>query len=314
MSDSPDKPPSGDQSMHEQASPLLEGYVLDALEPDETAIVNAHLDEGCIDCESEVGVLRQVLGWLPLGAPLYEAGAGLKQRVFRAIDEPDQPERKRGPARPSALLAGVRPWSTRLAATAAGIGLLALGGLIGWNVVLQTEVDNLQSDNSVLRTAVQQVVGDQDVTLAIATAASDVATVASDDATIARELAGGVDSRMTAALFSLSGPSTQRLLFNGTDEAPAASARLLWDPSEGVFIVVASGLAPTRTDGSYVLWADGEDGPVRMAMFYVDESGNGVGHGKMEFPVDANSPLSVSYENGPSPEKPSKAPVLTAGR
>jgi hypothetical protein len=71
---------------------MLEGYVLDALEPEETAIVDSHLEEGCVDCENDVGALRQVMGWIPLGGPLYDASAGLKQRIFSAIDEPDSPQ------------------------------------------------------------------------------------------------------------------------------------------------------------------------------------------------------------------------------
>jgi anti-sigma factor RsiW len=96
--------------MHEQASPLLEAYVLDALEPDETAVVDAHLDEGCVDCENDVGVLRQLIGLIPLGAPLYEAGASLKQRVFHAIEEPDPAEKERAPVRQPGFLASVRRW------------------------------------------------------------------------------------------------------------------------------------------------------------------------------------------------------------
>ena len=96
--------------MHEQASPLLEAYVLYALEPDETAVVDAHLDEGCVDCENDVGVLRQLMGLIPLGAPLYEAGASLKQRVFHEIDEADQADDGSAPPRPSGFLASLRRW------------------------------------------------------------------------------------------------------------------------------------------------------------------------------------------------------------
>ncbi len=67
---------------------MLEGYVLDALEPNEAAVVSGHLDEGCVDCENEVGVLRRVLGLIPLATPLLEVGAALKQRIFREIDMP----------------------------------------------------------------------------------------------------------------------------------------------------------------------------------------------------------------------------------
>ena len=52
--------PGGD-SPHEQASSLLEAYVLDALEPEETAVVDAHLDEGCEDCEGEGQVPAEVV-------------------------------------------------------------------------------------------------------------------------------------------------------------------------------------------------------------------------------------------------------------
>ena len=104
--------PDGDQTLHDQASPMLEGYVLDALEPEETAIVDAHLDEGCVDCEDDVGALRQLMGWIPLGAPLYDAGAGLKQRIFREIDEPESPAQDQAADGPW-FLRPLRRWRRR---------------------------------------------------------------------------------------------------------------------------------------------------------------------------------------------------------
>ena len=81
------------ESLHDQAAGLLEAFALDALEPDEKAVVSSHLDEGCVDCEEEVSALRSVVEWLPLAAPLITLGGKLKRRVMIEVNDGSDPDR-----------------------------------------------------------------------------------------------------------------------------------------------------------------------------------------------------------------------------
>jgi hypothetical protein len=91
------------ESLHATASELLEGYVLEALEPAEAALVDQHLDEGCEDCEEDVNVLTRVALALPLASRLVAPAEELKSRVIAAVggsetasdDAPDRRPRRR---------------------------------------------------------------------------------------------------------------------------------------------------------------------------------------------------------------------------
>ena len=87
MSDrSPDPAGPGTVSdRHTRAAELLEAYVLDALEPGETALVSDHLHtDGCLDCDEEVSALRRVVETIPLATPLWETSRALKRRVWQS--------------------------------------------------------------------------------------------------------------------------------------------------------------------------------------------------------------------------------------
>lgn len=281
--------PGGD-SPHEQASSLLEAYVLDALEPEETAVVDAHLDEGCEDCEDEVGLLRRVLGVLPLAGPIFDTSAELKRRVLReaaatprgaaaaggsggATRQAQAAGRASGPGIVTRLLG--RFGST--GAVAASIGVMAFTGLLVWNVVLQTQMDDLESENSALESSVVNV---------------------------RRE----VEAQMTAALLSLSGTATQTRQLSGTANAPDAFARLMLDAEGGDFVMVASGLSPTHDGTAYVIWMGG----VQVGHFYVDETGSGIGHGRIALPIDGTIEVTVSHEVNLTASAPSGELVLRA--
>ena len=139
-------PTPPNESLHDRASELLEGYVLGALEPAEAAVVDQHLDEGCEGCEDEVSVLARVARSLPLASRLVAPAAQLKGRVLAAVaastagdsagpDDTDGPSMTRRDQRP------IQIWSMRrFQAVAASLGFVALGGLLAWAVVAANTV------------------------------------------------------------------------------------------------------------------------------------------------------------------------------
>ncbi len=212
------------ESLHDTASELLEGYVLGALQPAEAAVVDEHLDEGCEDCEENVGVLVRIAQSLPLASRLATPAGDLKTRVLAAVaagdvggvDDDAAPAITRRERRPIPI------WSARrFQAVAAAIGLVAIGGLLAWAIVLQSEVDNLQGEN--------------------------VALSAMVDSSAER-----LDGNMATALFSLAGENSSSLQFVANETNRGAAARMLWDADEDTVVLAALGLEPTGDGGVYV--------------------------------------------------------------
>src|SRR6266566_10147687 len=112
---------------HEDVTELLEGYALEALEPDESRMVEDHL-EGCAACRDRLAEHREVLAGLPAAissvSPLRLHPA-VKRNVLRALDRPAAIRRR---ARPS-------PWAF-VAVVACAVAAVSLF----WNWQLSTQL------------------------------------------------------------------------------------------------------------------------------------------------------------------------------
>jgi anti-sigma factor RsiW len=73
---------------HEELAELLGAYALDALEPDETALIEAHLRD-CPRCSAELARHREVAGLLANSGA--EAPAELWNRIAERLDSPASP-------------------------------------------------------------------------------------------------------------------------------------------------------------------------------------------------------------------------------
>ncbi|MBA3416333.1 MAG: zf-HC2 domain-containing protein, partial [Chloroflexia bacterium] len=69
---------------HDELRELLGVYALDALLPDERAVVRVHLT-GCADCRNEVAALRTAVAALPLLLDEFEPPPALRGRIAAAI-------------------------------------------------------------------------------------------------------------------------------------------------------------------------------------------------------------------------------------
>jgi hypothetical protein len=125
---------------------LAGGFVLDALDIDETDAVRAHL-VGCADPHAEVADLASSLPALWAAVPIVEPPAALKSRLLAAAAA-DRPL--------AAGIAAIHPAATsrrdRIASRralgwiAAMAAVLVIGVLGAWNVVLQGQVGTLRSE------------------------------------------------------------------------------------------------------------------------------------------------------------------------
>ena len=280
-------------TMHDRAAELLEGYVLDSLDPPETAVVDEHLDDGCEDCEEELGILRRVVQALPLGSRLFAPSEGLRDQILEAAqavssgqavkaiqaDAPSAQLQRRDSApipirrRPLQALAGSF-------GIAAGFGMIALGGLLAWAVILQTQVDDLQSENSSL-----------------------VSTLSATESRI--------DNNMASLIWTASDGDTVQFV---SDSGTTARALLLWDEDAQLFVIAAMGLNETNGTGAYVAWAVTDDGPVKLATMNVGETGASVAEGYTTVPLTESASMTITHEDDPETTEPMGATVLTLSR
>lgn len=310
------------RDLHDRATELIEAYSLDALAPDEAALVDAHLDDGCEDCEEEVSRFRSVVDKIPLGLPQRPAPPELKQRVLMEV-EAARVSAGSGPATaprqmPLAAAAGgegrgrlsalVAPWRpARFASMAASVAVLAVVGLVGWNVVLQSDVSDLDSENEALLTTVATVEEQQRNAETALVSAQEEAAGAT-----ARSLE--LEARMTAIVTVMSSDDQQHVSLAGTSEAPnGAWGNMLLNPADGTFVVLASGL-DAGVEGGYVLWVHTSDGKaIPITFFSVDALGNGVGYGRLEGDL-GEAAVTISHEYDRNVSAPSGAVKLQRRR
>lgn len=130
--------------------PQIAAYALG--EQDLASDVLAHLDR-CPSCQSDLDEYARVAHLLPYSAPLVTPPPELRTRVIAAVEQnvslqTKQPERRRTAPPPQAPY---RP-APRLPAFAfAAVAVVALLGLLGWNISLQRQVDTLASQVSTSR-------------------------------------------------------------------------------------------------------------------------------------------------------------------
>jgi hypothetical protein len=152
---------------HDAAAELLGAFALDAVEPEEAALIEAHV-AGCGRCSSELSSLREVIGlvgnsggdapphlWQAISARLERPPAGEARPVVRHLFAPGAPPRV-GTA--DNKRRRVTPWVLG-AAAAAVVVIAALGVQVGR---LDHQVGQLQalSEQQVITQAAQSALSD----------------------------------------------------------------------------------------------------------------------------------------------------------
>ena len=238
--------PPGD--LHDIAAELLEAHALDALDPNEAALVAAHLDAGCADCEPEFAALRAVAERIGLGAAPRDPGEVLKRRVLREVEASlaapgsPLPLPRSAPVAPRTppmgrLAALAAPWRpARFASMAASVAVVAVVLLMGWNVVLQGDVSGLDDENEALLATVKTVEEQQAL-------AQQALVDASEAAAAAEARSADLDSRTMAIVSVMGSEDHERRPLTGTEYAPSGAwGSMHVNPKNGHFVVLASGL------------------------------------------------------------------------
>lgn len=224
----------------------LEAWALGALEPDEAAAIEAHL-ASCPACAAAAGETTRAAGALGLAVPLVRAPEAVAARILAAAQVLDYP---RAPAR--------RPnwWQA-----AAAVLVFAGAGLLAWSAYLQSEVNDLSSQN-------------ESVAAAATSQGAELATLRTE-LTLARSFSTGLAASQDAVMKIMSQDDASKMPLEGTAAAPGASGRYIWSPAERLGALVATGLPALDADETYKLWAVYERDWKPAGSFSVDEQGSG---------------------------------------
>ena len=243
---------------HDEVAALLGAYALDAVDPDEAAAIEAHL-ESCPRCRDELRNHREVTGWLSYAG--QEAPPGLWDKVMVEVRGDQAPPAGSGPAVVGPSPARRRPvgrdWVIPVVAAAA----VVIVALLAIQVTrLQNRTDHLSREISQMANqptmatvnAALAVPGARQVTLRPATGSAP-----SVDAVILPDGAGylyhaTLEPLPAAQTYQLWGESNQKLIsygLIGASPAPVTAFRAgIPVQALAITIEVAGGVvAPTQS-------------------------------------------------------------------
>lgn len=253
----------------EELEDLLPGYVLEILEPDELAQVEATL-AARPEYQARVAELQRAVALLPYAAPdAPPLAPEVKTRTLARV----RAERQRSLPRAAALAPPAPTWAERLRralvvgwapALAAACLVLALG--------LGTRLAAVQRDLAEAQTALTAQQGQQSAEVARLTAAlaqrdADLARLTTQLAQ-AQEQTGQIQQQVSL----LTRANTLVTLAPQAGLPAAASARV-YITDDHRALVVAQGLPTPRPGRVYELWGIGAAGPVPMGTYSVTPGG-----------------------------------------
>jgi anti-sigma-K factor RskA len=225
---------------HTALRELLAAHALGALDPDERAAVEAHL-EGCAACRAELASRVVDAAFLAEAVEPVAPPALARRRLLRALAA--------APPRAAPAAGPLARW--RLAAAA--LLLVSLGAAGGW-LASRGERDR-----------------------ALLAVAAERERAAERLAALGRELAAVRDERdaLASAMRSMAAPELQLARLGGLG-GRTASGRAFFDPARRRAVFTAAGLEPLPPEQTYELWAIAGGRPIPAGTFDVGPQGIGV--------------------------------------
>ncbi len=218
---------------------LIPAYAVGALDGEELRELEAHLADGCSECDRQLALWQRDLEELAASVPPVEPSPVTRARILRLAGA-ERPVRR-------------APLLRRLALPAAAL----LGVLMVWAVwsagrqaQLGGEVERLRAE----RDHLERQVAALDRELGLARAESQ---------------------RMAATLAILSTPGAQSFRLAGLGPTPDAVGQTFVDPGQGRAVFWGFHLPPPEPGKTYQLWWIGNAGAVSAGIFNVDARGQG---------------------------------------
>jgi anti-sigma factor RsiW len=283
---------------HEEAAELLGVYALDALDADEAALVEGHLDE-CPRCRGEVARHHEVTGLLANSGA--EAPAELWDRISGRLDRPDRPESAEGPEGP-----GWERLAVRLERPSGTPDVLA-----GENAPRPPRSDAPASVVPLAQSRRRHRRLTAGITL-VATAAAVLALVFGVQVAHLNHRVGQLQSTAKPGLSSaveaaLEEPSTKRvkLVPSGPQKSNSAAVTVALT-SSGAAYLIPQGLAKLPTGRTYQLWGEIDGRMISLGLF-------GSHPAVTAFSVNPNAPVSsfaITAERSGGALQPTSTPVV----
>jgi len=258
---------------------LCAARALGVLDGAEQIELDAHLAEGCAQCEAELRALAGGAMVLAMSPPQHQAPAAVRARVLAAIDSGGASGRQQDPA---VVALPRRPWLAGPAGAllaAAALIAVALAGVSAWR---RTEALTRE--------------------LAAARAHTETLQRALDE------------ERRWASV--LTAPGAHTVLLAPTPAGTRTlAAELHYDPASDRALLFAQGFAPPDAH-AYELWAITATGPTSLGVVHAGADGHAVVRLERIARDGAVAAFAVSLEasgGSPDPHKPS-GPVVLLGK
>ena len=214
---------------------LIPAYAVGALDGEDLRELEAHLADGCSECDRQLALWQGDLEELAASVPPIDPSPVTRERILRLAGA-ERPVRRqpllRWLALPAAALLALVVWS--------GGRQMRLGG----------EVERLRAE----RDRLERQVAALDRELGLARSESQ---------------------RMAATLAVLSTPGARSVRLAGLGPTPGAVGQTFVDPRNGRAVFWAFHLPPPEPGKTYQLWWIGNAGPVSAGIFDVDAQGQG---------------------------------------
>jgi anti-sigma-K factor RskA len=284
-------------SEHDEFLELAALHAVGALSEPERARFEAHLAQGCPECEAELASLGPAIDALADAVEPVEPGPELRRRVL-AFAEPlaaaaaSEPEARVVPLRR-------RAWLPLLAA-AASIALAVVLGV--QSIALRSQLDRARAQAA-------------DLERALASEQETVQRVRGEleQARTAQQVLTAQVEALEATTRVLTAPATRTVALAGQGPAAAARARAFLSPDTHTLILYAYDLPPLPEDRTYQAWVIPDKVPVPAGVFEPEQGGFARHEVSDVAGLDAPVTVAVTIEPRGGLPQPS-GPIVLAGR
>jgi anti-sigma-K factor RskA len=263
-------------SDHDTLMTMAAAYALDALDGAEQAEFEAHLADGCVECEATLRESREALAAIAFAQPAAIPPPAVKAALLRRIEATDG----RGIAARPARFGWARWAAGTLAASVAAAAFTAAFVAARY----EGRMGQVYRETAAARAELQR-----------------------QEAALRERLQG-----YQAVVDLLRDPRTRVVVLKGTSPAVTGSARVVWNERAGGHLFVAD-LPPAPAGKTYELWTIARGKPAPAGVFDVDASGHG-SHRVAPAPATPVEVFAVSVEPAGGVPAPTGPIVLASSK
>ncbi len=267
------QPEEDQEAICEAVKALIPAYALGATDPQEEALIKAHL-EHCPEALAELASYAALNEALLYSAPPAEAPRELGERLRRSLGSttaaaPTAPPRPGLLARIASLFSGLATPSFSLGQAVTALAVLAL---VVTNFYWGAQVQALRTEQA--------------------------------------RLAQQLDRQVTAMGLIMTAQEVKRVNLPPAQEASPAHAELVWSPENRVAMLYAESFPPLPPDKAYQLWLIRGDERISGGLFRVNEDGQGILVVEAPEPLDHFDGFGITPEPATGSPGPTASPVV----